>query len=95
MGARVSNASVSVMSEPRDAGDWILEHEIGSGSFAKVWKATHRHTRQIAAVKEINVDKLNKKLQESLASEVAVLNHTKHHNIVCLLDLIRVRVCAC
>ncbi|WIA08763.1 hypothetical protein OEZ85_008186 [Tetradesmus obliquus] len=35
------------------------------------------------------MDKLNKKLQESLRSEVTVLRHTKHHNIVCLLDLIQ------
>jgi len=74
----------------REAGDWRLEKEIGSGSFAKVWKATHKHTQQAAAVKEINMEKLNKKLQESLASEVAVLNHTQHKNIVGLLDLIRV-----
>lgn len=69
----------------------MLEREIGSGSFAKVWRATHRSTQQVAAVKEINMDKLNKKLQESLRSEVTVLRHTKHHNIVCLLDLIQVR----
>lgn len=83
------------MSEAREVGDWILEREIGSGSFARVWKAVHKHSKQIAAVKDINVDKLNKKLQESLASEVAVLNHTKHRNIVCLLDLIRVSCSVC
>jgi serine/threonine-protein kinase ULK/ATG1 len=75
----------------REAGQWVLEREIGSGSFAKVWAARHRQTQQVAAVKEINLDKLSKKLQESLASEVAVLKHTQHHNIVCLLDLIKVR----
>lgn len=83
-------ASVTSMHEQREAGAWVLEREIGSGSFAKVWKATHRHTQQVAAVKEINLDKLSKKLQESLASEVAVLKHTQHHNIVCLVDLIKV-----
>jgi len=81
---------ITAESSCREAGNWRLEKEIGSGSFAKVWKATHKHTLQAAAVKEINMDKLNKKLQESLASEVAVLNHTKHKNIVGLLDLIRV-----
>jgi serine/threonine protein kinase len=78
--------------QPRHVGDWVLEREIGSGSFAKVWRATHRSTQQVAAVKEINMDKLNKKLQESLRSEVTVLRHTKHRNIVCLLDLIQVRL---
>lgn len=75
----------------RACGPWVLEREIGSGSFAKVWQATHQQTQQVAAVKEINLEKLSKKLQESLASEVAVLKHTRHHNIVCLVDLIRVR----
>eukprot|EP00882_Tetradesmus_deserticola_P020370 GHRQ01022007.1.p1 GENE.GHRQ01022007.1~~GHRQ01022007.1.p1 ORF type:complete len:107 (-),score=18.06 GHRQ01022007.1:613-933(-) len=77
--------------QPRHVGDWVLELEIGSGSFAKVWRATHKSTQQVAAVKEINMDKLNKKLQESLRSEVTVLRHTKHCNIVCLLDLMQVR----
>jgi hypothetical protein len=76
----------------REAGPWVLDREIGSGSFAKVWRATHKQTQQVAAVKEINLDKLSKKLQESLASEVAVLKHTQHHNIVCLVDLIKVGV---
>lgn len=82
--------SVGMAVELREAGQWVLEKEIGSGSFAKVWRATHKQTQQVAAVKEINLDKLSKKLQESLASEVAVLKHTQHHNIVCLLDLIKV-----
>lgn len=84
--------SHSSMGELREAGQWVLDREIGSGSFAKVWRATHKQTQQVAAVKEINLDKLSKKLQESLASEVAVLKHTQHHNIVCLVDLIKVGV---
>lgn len=56
-----------------------------------VWRARHATTGAPAAVKEINTDKLNKKLQESLASEVAVLSQTKHRNIVGLLDLLKVR----
>lgn len=76
---------------PRTVGSWVLEHEIGAGSFAVVWKAHHSVTGAAAAVKEINTDKLNRKLQESLASEVAVLDRTKHDNIVGLLDLFKVR----
>lgn len=71
-------------------GSWVLEGELGRGSFAVVWRARHATTGAPAAVKEINTDKLNKKLQESLASEVAVLSQTKHRNIVGLLDLLKV-----
>jgi serine/threonine-protein kinase ULK/ATG1 len=75
----------------RTVGQWVLEQEIGSGSFAVVWRARHATTGDRAAVKEINTDKLNKKLYESLASEVAVLDQTQHDNIVRLLDLLKVR----
>jgi serine/threonine protein kinase len=75
----------------RCVGSWIIEGELGRGSFAVVWRARHATTGAPAAVKEINTDKLNKKLQESLASEVAVLSQTKHRNIVGLLDLLKVR----
>ena len=75
---------------PRVVGSWELEQEIGAGSFAVVWRARHTSTGARAAVKEINAEKLNRKLQESLASEVAVLDQTRHANIVRLLDLIKV-----
>jgi hypothetical protein len=77
--------------QQRVVGNWILEGELGRGSFAVVWRARHATSGAPAAVKEINTDKLNKKLQESLASEVAVLSQTKHHNVVGLLDLLKVR----
>ena len=77
----------------RSAGEWLLQGELGAGSFARVWRAMHRGSGQVAAVKEINLEKLNRKLQESLASEVAVLNAARGHpHIVGLLDLIRVRL---
>jgi len=71
-------------------GPWVLEQQIGSGSFAVVWRAHHSETNALGAVKEINTEKLNKKLQESLASEIAVLQQTHHRNIVCLLDILKV-----
>ena len=71
---------------PRLVGDWALEQEIGAGSFAVVWRARHASSGAPAAVKEINTEKLNRKLQESLASEVAVLDQASHANIVRLLD---------
>ncbi|PNH09468.1 Serine/threonine-protein kinase atg1 [Tetrabaena socialis] len=71
----------------RTVGCWEIDEVIGSGSFAIVWKARHVATGELAAVKEILTDKLNRKLQESLNSEIAVLQRVKHANIVGLLDL--------
>jgi len=89
-GAAGVQPSPSGMARTGVVGRWQLEAEIGSGSFAVVWRARHQETGQLAAVKEINTDKLNRKLQESLASEVHVLDQTKHPNIVGLLDLFKV-----
>jgi serine/threonine protein kinase len=70
---------------------WALEQPIGSGSFAIVWKAHHVvDVELVAAVKEINTEKLNPKLRESLTSEISVLKRTKHVNCVRLLDLMKV-----
>mmetsp|Transcript_6115 Transcript_6115/g.11721 ORF Transcript_6115/g.11721 Transcript_6115/m.11721 type:complete len:146 (+) Transcript_6115:107-544(+) len=73
----------------KSIGNWTLEVPIGSGSFAIVWKATHRINGTVAAIKEINTEKLSKKLKENLASEIAVLERIRHENIVCLIELIR------
>ncbi len=70
----------------RTCGDWLLERQIGRGSFAVVWKASHRLTRQVVAVKEIATDKLNQKLKESLECEISILKRIDHCNIVRLLD---------
>eukprot|EP00983_Pelagomonas_calceolata_P088998 1157266-Pelagomonas_calceolata.AAC.1 len=75
---------------------WALEQPIGSGSFAIVWKAHHVvDVELVAAVKEINTEKLNPKLQESLASEISVLRRTRHDNCVQLLDLMKVSCTDC
>lgn len=68
---------------------WTLTEVIGHGSFAKVWKAVHKETNHVAAVKEINTERLNKKLLESLASEIAVLQRVNHPHIVNLYETIK------
>ncbi|CAL8462240.1 g1771 [Coccomyxa elongata] len=72
-------------------GDWVLGNKIGAGSFAVVWRAKHALTGQLVAIKEISTDKLNKKLKQSLESEVSILKQITHKNIVQLLEVIEVR----
>lgn len=78
--------------EPRKViGDWELVQNIGAGSFAVVWKARHVQTGDVVAIKEISTNKLNKKLKQSLESEVSILKQIQHKNIVQLLEVQEVR----
>lgn len=72
----------------RIVGDYIIKHQIGAGSFAVVWKAEHRLHGNEVAIKEIATEKLNKKLQENLMSEIAILKRTVHPNIIRLYDIV-------
>ncbi|KFK36682.1 hypothetical protein AALP_AA4G155800 [Arabis alpina] len=69
-------------------GDYLISRQIGSGSFSVVWEARHRVHGTIVAIKEIAMSRLNKKLQDSLMSEIFILRRINHPNIIRLLDLI-------
>ncbi len=75
----------------RLVGRWALLTHIGAGSFAIVWRARHVDSGAEAAVKEINLSKLNSKLRQSLESEVSILKRVRHENIVTLLEVLEVR----
>ena len=77
-------------STSRTVAHWVLQQRAGSGSFAVVWKAVHRDTGKIVAIKEISTDRLNKKLKQSLESEVSILKQIRHKNIVHLEDVVEV-----
>jgi len=76
-------------------GDWELSSVVGSGSFAVVWKAYHvsevdenTGERRVAAIKEINRNKLSPKLVQSLEGEIYALRRIGHGNIVRLYDVL-------
>ena len=75
------------MAEPRVVADGVLQQRAGSGSFAVVWKAKHKDTGKVVAIKEISTDRLNRKLKQSLESEVSILKQIQHKNIVHLQDV--------
>lgn len=74
----------------RSVASWVLQQKAGSGSFAVVWKAMHKETGKVVAIKEISTDRLNKKLKQSLESEVSILKQIRHKNIVHLEDVVEV-----
>jgi serine/threonine-protein kinase ULK/ATG1 len=69
----------------RSVGDYYVTKKIGSGSFASVWKGYSKYnTAQWVAIKSINREKinLNKKHQENLESEIAIMQKIQHRNCV-------------
>ncbi|XP_026414313.1 serine/threonine-protein kinase ATG1c-like isoform X1 [Papaver somniferum] len=78
-------------SNSRVVGDYIVGKQIGSGSFSFVWHGRHRVHGQEVAIKEIIMDRLSKKLQESLVSEIVILKNINHPNIIRLHDIIEVQ----
>ncbi|KAJ0582581.1 putative protein kinase Group-Pl-3 family [Helianthus annuus] len=73
----------------RSVGDYVVGKQLGSGSFSVVWHARHRVHGTEVAIKEIVTGKLNKKLEESLMSEIDILRNIHHPNIIRLHDMIK------
>jgi serine/threonine protein kinase len=61
--------------------------EIGKGSFATVFKGTSS-SGLIVAIKTINRQKLNRKLEENLKMEIAILSKARHRNVVSLIKVL-------
>ncbi|MFS7943436.1 putative protein kinase Group-Pl-3 family [Helianthus anomalus] len=73
----------------RSVGDYVVGKQIGSGSFSVVWHARHKIHGTEVAIKEINTGKLNKKLEDSLMSEIDILRNINHPNIIRLHEMIK------
>ncbi len=56
--------------------------ELGAGYISKVYKATHRQTNQIYAVKMISLQKVSDKEKISLEREVKIHSRLSHPNII-------------
>lgn len=76
--------------ESEKVGSSFKKHEeIGRGSFATVYKATHTDAQGVetlVAIKSVNMGKLNKKLKDNLTSEISILKSLHHPHIAALID---------
>lgn len=75
-------------SSRRNVGDFVVEKEIGKGSFAQVYQGWHREQKQAVAIKCVELERLNKKLKENLYSEIKILKTLRHPHIVALHDCV-------
>ena len=69
-------------------GSYDLFNCVGQGSFASVYRGTHRPTGKVIAVKAIIRARLNRKLQENLDAEIRILQSTDHPNVMRLHEVL-------
>ncbi len=64
--------------------DYILQEKIGSGQYGYVYRAEHKKTKQLFAVKVMNADKFKQtpKLTEFTNNEINILSKMSHPNII-------------
>ena len=74
------------MTNPKIIGDFVIENEIGKGSFATVYKGFRLSNGQSVAVKVISKEKLNKRLLQNLEAEISIMRSCSHDNIVELIE---------
>jgi serine/threonine protein kinase len=78
-------------SEPVEVGDYVLESKLGEGSFSTVWKAEHRLSGQLVALKQVYLSRLNRHLRSCLDCELNFLSSVNHPNIIRLFEVFQVR----
>ncbi|KEY67237.1 hypothetical protein S7711_06704 [Stachybotrys chartarum IBT 7711] len=67
-------------------GQFIIDKEIGKGSFAQVYLGWQKESKAAVAIKSVEVERLNKKLKENLYGEIQILKTLRHPHIVALHD---------
>ncbi|EGR33161.1 protein kinase domain protein [Ichthyophthirius multifiliis] len=66
--------------------NYHILHQIGEGSFGKVYKGRRKNTGQILALKFISKRNKTEKDLANLRQEIQILKRLKHENIILLLD---------
>ncbi|SNX88050.1 related to APG1 - essential for autophagocytosis [Melanopsichium pennsylvanicum] len=70
-------------------GDFVVEDEVGKGSFAVVHKGYRLQPREPVAIKIVIRKKLTPKLLDNLEGEIAILKAIRHPNIVELKECLK------
>ncbi|CAL4912273.1 unnamed protein product [Urochloa decumbens] len=74
--------------EEGEVGEYMLQRQVGQGSFAKVFRAVHRRTGARVAVKAIDRRRVEKRVHDGIIKEREILKSIDHPNILRLLDTI-------
>ena len=66
--------------------NYILETQLGHGSFGFVWKATRKSDGKVVAIKEIYFGNMDKNARHMIVNEVNILRKLKSPHIVNYID---------
>jgi len=66
--------------------DYHILHQIGEGSFGKVFKGRKKQTGQIVAMKFISKKNKSEKDLANFRQEIQIMKKLRHENIILLLD---------
>ena len=87
------------MSQVKTIGHYYyhLGGQLGQGCFATVYKGYNSSNGQIVAIKEIQIQRLEKlkdyhKLIDNLSNEITTLRRLQHINIIQLIDVLQVNI---
>lgn len=66
--------------------DYDILNALGSGSYSTVYRARHKRTREVVAVKTVAMSSLSKSSTDNLLREIRMLKTLKHKYIVEMFD---------
>ncbi|KAL3721515.1 hypothetical protein ACJRO7_033935 [Eucalyptus globulus] len=81
------------LSEATAVGDYLLSSKLGEGSSSTVWRAAHRASGEVVAVKQVHLSRLNRHLRSCLDCELDFLSSVDHPNIIRLLRVLQANGC--
>lgn len=81
----VLDSTRSLLVEKKKVGEFVFDHQVGSGSLGPVWRGHRCDTDELVAIKAISRNKVSQ--SRNISSEVAILKTLQHPNLVTFLDL--------
>ncbi|KAG9063864.1 Cyclin-dependent kinase 2 [Linnemannia hyalina] len=74
--------------EEKETGPYQKLEKIGEGTYGVVYKATHRTTGRVVAMKKIRLENEDEGVPSTAIREISLLKELKHNHVVQLLDVV-------
>ncbi|KAF8938541.1 Cyclin-dependent kinase 3 [Haplosporangium gracile] len=74
--------------EDKETGPYQKLEKIGEGTYGVVYKATHRPTGRVVAMKKIRLENEDEGVPSTAIREISLLKELKHNHVVQLLDVV-------